>query len=315
MSQTNYNKDTHSTFISLSTHRLFLSISGPDRTPDQPIVLIFPGVGTSIKEWAAVKRLLEQTVRTLLYERAGYGESDESPNPPTAINIAMELDELLTVADIQPPYVIVCHSYGGITAREFIHLRQQRGGSDDIIGMVLVDANQEQSIANWPSPVLDPLAQGLDFNAALGLPETRRLTDDEWAAMLKENQSERHQKTSGKEMEHYIDSCKELGTKKQLNRNPPLLGNHPVVVLMGNAASDHWKVYNAGIAIGNGTEQERADYRQKMEEYPVLDEKFQRETLSLSTRSVFRWAVNSGHWVHVTEPERIVDEVISVLTA
>ena len=53
------------------------------------------------------------------YDRAGFGWSDAGPMPRTAARIAAELHELLTVARIAPPYVLVGHSFGGLSIRAY----------------------------------------------------------------------------------------------------------------------------------------------------------------------------------------------------
>ncbi|KAK2790362.1 hypothetical protein FQN52_005630 [Onygenales sp. PD_12] len=299
----------HSSLVSIGTHRLLLSVYGPNRDPGSPIVIIMPGVASSIKEWVGVRRTLQPVFRTLLYERAGLGDSDQSPNEPTAANIALELDLLLSSAAIKPPYVIVCHSYGGITSREFLHLKMSKGEGDHISGIVFVDANQEKSVQLWPDEVLSVIGKGVDRYEVTGLNRDMVLNDEERKAMFEEKASEKRQKTAELEMKHYINSCAILGDKKQLEAEPPLLDSRPVSVLKGNCVRDHERIYEAGVKLGNGTTEERLAYQRKLALYREKDESLQKGNLRLSTKNHFAVAEKSGHSVHLTEPGAIFDEV------
>ncbi len=46
-----------------------------------------------------------------------------------------------------------------------------------------------------------------------------------------------------------------LGKKKQIERQ--ILGSKPISVIKGNSAREYQQVYDAGVAAGNGTEEQR----------------------------------------------------------
>lgn len=94
---------------------------------------------TSGQEWGAVRRLVAPHCRWLEYDRFGLGRREGRPGAPqriSAADAAAELDLLLKTLELKPPYVIVAHSWGGLTSREFLRLRPL-----DVAGMILVDAN------------------------------------------------------------------------------------------------------------------------------------------------------------------------------
>ncbi len=73
------------------------------------------------------------------YDRSGLGQSESPPEAPeaiTAASVASDLDAVLRNAGIDPPFVTVAHSWGGLTSREFLHLRP-----NDIVGIVFVGKN------------------------------------------------------------------------------------------------------------------------------------------------------------------------------
>lgn len=294
-------------------HRLFVSVYGPDRVPGTPIVIFIPGVACSITEWVVVRRLLQPKVRTLLYERSGMGASDELLEPPTASDMALELDTLLKALAIAPPYVIVCHSYGGIISREFLEICHKDKRTEDVVGMVMVDANQEGSTALWPDSNLEAISQGLDWNTVTGLSKARALTDTEWQDFMNEQASEKHQRTAKKEMVHYIDSCAALRTKRQFARDPPLLDIYPLGVMEGHPELDLRKVFEAGVLAGNGTPEQRRQFSEKLATYSAVNGKLQRENLGLSRNHRFVDVEGHGHFIHITAPDAVVDEVTWVL--
>jgi pimeloyl-ACP methyl ester carboxylesterase len=111
--------------------------------------------------------LLDGTgARVCTYDRAGTGSSDERPasvGVPTADMQADELHALLERADIEPPYILVPHSYGGLIARVFADRHR-----DEIAGFVFEDVSTAWEIDLWPkwdsSPWIDG-GQRVDIQA------------------------------------------------------------------------------------------------------------------------------------------------------
>ena len=124
--------------VSIGTHKLYVSASGPMRKPGEPLLIVFPGANAACESWEPVSSLLQDAVRVLLYDRSGLGHSEKGPNRDTGPIAAEELSALLKAVDLPGPYVLVAHSYGGCVAREFLHLRGR-----DIAGMVLSETGTE----------------------------------------------------------------------------------------------------------------------------------------------------------------------------
>lgn len=290
-----------------------VSVYGPDRVPGTPVVILISGMGSTYAEWNHVRRLLRPTIRVISYNRCGLGISDPSPHPRTALNMASELKELISNnVRISPPYVVLCHSFGGIIAREFLELFHQENSSD-IVGMICVEANQEESIALWPEYNLLDMAKGLDWMKEIGLDKIGCLTDEDWKEVKEEQSKETFQQTVQREMKDYALSCKTLGTKHQLSRSPPLLRDYPVSVAKGYPDLDLRKVYEAAVRLGRGSPEQRKLVEDKLAINPTLNDEFQRESLKLSTRSKFRDVKGCGHSVHIVRPDVIIDEVRWVL--
>ena len=78
------------------------------------------------------------------YDRAGFGWSDAGPMPRTAGRIADELHALLGAANIAPPYVLVGHSFGGLSIRAYA-----TSHPEDVAGLVFVDPAHPE---DWREP-------------------------------------------------------------------------------------------------------------------------------------------------------------------
>ncbi|TVY57345.1 Uncharacterized protein LSUE1_G009505, partial [Lachnellula suecica] len=302
-----WDTDHPSGMVSIGTHSLFLSASGPDRKPGQPVVLLMQGLGSTIAEWVAVRRLVTPFARRVAYDRSGLGQSESPLEPPeaiTAVSVATELDALLKSAGIGPPYIIVCHSWGGITAREFLHLRR-----DDVVGMVFVDANTERTFedTNWPPPWLGAVTGDVDWNERTGLSASHKLSEEEWAAVINSQQDPRNQRTVAAESRGYQGDRAILAAKQQFETQP--LRDRPVSVIRGNTPRDFRRMYDAGVAAGNGTEEERRLFREYLEDWDGRDHAYQHELLKLSSYGRYSRTSTSGHNIHMEEPELVAKEV------
>ncbi|CZR66310.1 related to alpha/beta hydrolase [Phialocephala subalpina] len=293
--------------VSIGTHKLFLSASGPDRKPGEPIILLMQGLGSTIAEWVAVRRLVVPFARWVQYDRSGLGRSEAPPHQPDAINaaaVARELETLLKNSDIEPPFIIVCHSWGGITAREFLQLRPR-----DVVGMVFVDANTEKTFdgAIWLLPCVTAITEGLSWPKGTGLEVDQVLSDREWAEVKKFQDDPQNQKTEAAESEGFKSDGKALATKYQIENR--ILGNHPISVIKSNTYRDMKRMFDAGVAAGKGTKAERAEYEEALSDFDEAWTTQQRELLKLSNRGRFIQIDDAGHNVQMLQPAVVAREI------
>ena len=113
----------------------------------------------------------------------------------------------------------------------------------------------------------------------------------------------------------YEESFQALRVKKQLEREKRLLGEAPIYVVKGFNEGEFEKLLTQGLEIGNGEGEEGAkkEFKKMVEGWDERDRELQSEALNLSKRSKFVETRNSGHFVHLTEPEIIVKAVSWVL--
>ncbi|OHF02883.1 hypothetical protein CORC01_01641 [Colletotrichum orchidophilum] len=299
--------------VNIGTHSLALYAHGPEpRSPTDPVVLFVSGVASDALNWQAVVRLLGPSqLRSYTYDRSGYRNSDPSPSPPTAENIALELALLLEHAPIPNPLILAGHSWAGVLTHEYFALK----GTSQVAGLVLVDANHETAplVLNVNDPVLWTVAAGVNVYAAWGLAASHKLTQEEWDAFIAAEATKKHKLIAQREnSEGYAPSFETL-RRKGLETRQPLLGDKPVYVIAGTRSRDWSGLYAAGVARGNGTEEERRHVRAIIETVDAKSEGLMREFLKLSRRSEIIFARESGHFVQMTQPEVVVRGVRWVL--
>lgn len=298
--------------INIGTHSLALYTYGPEpSSSEDPVVLFISGVASDALNWQAVVRLLGRSMRSYTYDRSGYHNSESSPLAPSAENVAMELSLLIAKAPIPNPLILVGHSWAGVLTHEYIALK----GTDQIAGLVLVDANHETAplVMDVNDPILWTVAAGVEPYSAWGVEAEHKLTQEEWDAFRAAETTEKFKLIERREeFENYTPSFETL-RKKELSKKQPLVGDKPVYVIGGTRSRDWSGLYKAGIVKGNGTEEQRSHVREMIKTVDAKNEGLMKEFLKLSTKSELVFATESGHFVQMTQPEIVVDGVKWVL--
>lgn len=115
-------------------------------------VIFENGLGGTIDWWAEVFPEISKNTTAFAYNRPGYGKSDPVSTPRDGVHIIDELRLLLYSKGLNPPYVLVGHSLGGLYMQLFA-----RRYPSEVSGLVLVDSthpNQfkgDGSYENWPA--------------------------------------------------------------------------------------------------------------------------------------------------------------------
>jgi pimeloyl-ACP methyl ester carboxylesterase len=309
-----WNKGAHQGLVSIGTHKLALDVSGPDRHPEQPVVLIMHGLTSTMAQWPAARRLFSSFARVVDYDRSGLGLSEEGPDSPTGLSAARELSALLAAAKIEPPFITVAHSWGAILSLEFMSMRPQ-----DISGMVFSDGTAPGFWGVLPMfpalPEFKAIIEGLDYMEVVGVKAETKLTREEWEALSKEgSENEKSKRQGAKEFEFMCGTFVEVEKKNLLDQTPPILHDRPVCVIKGNHPTrDIQRLYDEGVARGNGTEVERKKIKEAIGVWIEHERSFHESFLKLSTKGHWIDAPNSGHWPHQTEPELVAEGLRWVL--
>lgn len=132
-------------FAQIDNRRLYGLLTGERG----PIVILDAGLGESSQCWAGITPEISTFARVFVYDRAGMGKSDPAPIPRTCEDMLADLRFLLAAANIEPPYILLGHSWSGINARYFANQYP-----DEIGGLILMDAVHEDKYEEF-AKVLD----------------------------------------------------------------------------------------------------------------------------------------------------------------
>ena len=292
--------------ISIGTHRLYTSISGPPRKPQDPLIIMIAGAGDVATSYTALVPLVSRKSQVLLYDRSGLGHSEPGPGWGTAVNHARELHSLLDAMGLKPPLLLVAHSYGAIVAREFLHLY-----ADEIVGMVLADGTTERQCDYFiiPDENIIAVLGDLKWAQVTGLREDARLSRDEWR--VRAIDIARGVAAAQAEADSYVEVCRTLAEKRQLQRQA--MGNKPLSVIRCNSARDYERIYDKGVEAGNGTAQQRQAFRELLDQWDSIDQELKQEQLKLSSNAKLVHLPECGHNVHLIRPDVVTEEIEWVL--
>ncbi len=112
-------------------------------------VLFESGIAATNLNWLHIQQKVSRFASTASYDRSGLGWSSPCHTARTPSNIAEELHKMLSEAGIKPPYVLVGHSFGGLVMRKFALLYPQ-----EVSSLILVDPMRCEE---WPP--LNPTKQ------------------------------------------------------------------------------------------------------------------------------------------------------------
>jgi pimeloyl-ACP methyl ester carboxylesterase len=127
--------------VDVGGHSLHINCVGQG----SPTVVLDSGSGGFSAQWVRVQREVSGTTRVCSYDRAGMGWSEMGPEPRDAKQISSELHGLLKGANIEGPYVLVGHSFGGLYVRTYAARYP-----DEVAGVVLVDSSSPKQVSHQP---------------------------------------------------------------------------------------------------------------------------------------------------------------------
>jgi pimeloyl-ACP methyl ester carboxylesterase len=123
-------------------------------TGDASLVLM-NGAGLTLAGWQALYPDIERLGRVFAWNRFGLQGSDEPPPVQRGALVVASLRELMAYAGLEPPYVLVGHSLGGLFANLFARLHPA-----EVAGVLFLEATHPRDEATLPRDRAK-LAQGL----------------------------------------------------------------------------------------------------------------------------------------------------------
>ena len=263
--------------VDVGGYRLHINCTGSGG----PTVVIESGWGDSSAAWAWVQPAVAKTTRVCTYDRAGMGWSESSPEPRTAREFAKELHTLLEKANEPGPYVLVGHSLGGYTVLVYAH-----DYPDEVSGLVLVDAQKlpASDVASFnpaPKPGVNLLPSWI---ARIGLV---RLLSGPLGSVKdlpeQDKQAYKAYSVAPRSVQTFIDEGMGMSEGGAQAKAVTTLGALPLIVL------------SAGL-------DETADHTASQAGF-----------LLLSSNSQQLFAEESGHEIHIEQPEAAVAAILQMV--
>ena len=118
-----------------------------------PTVILDAANQGTVSNWAWIQPELARTTRVCAYDRAGLGWSDLGPEPQDVQQNAAALHTLLEKAGVQPPYVLVGHSLGGLYVRMYAEMYPA-----EVVGMALIEGTLPDGLSALGQPDVMPNA-------------------------------------------------------------------------------------------------------------------------------------------------------------
>ena len=115
-------------------------------------IILISGAGIPMSSWEKVFPSLLNLGSVFMYNRLGCGKSTKPNCPQSGFIIISTLKKILEKLGLEPPYLFVGHSLGGLYANLYARLFP-----NDLLGIVLVDSShpeQEKRLKQHTSPLL-----------------------------------------------------------------------------------------------------------------------------------------------------------------
>lgn len=281
-------------FVDIGGYKLHLNCMGEG----SPTVIMDAGNNDFSVTWAKVQPGISQFTKVCSYDRAGFGWSDSSPYPRTSSVMVNELHTLLANAELEPPFVLVGHSFGGVNMRLYAHQYPS-----ETAGLVLLDSSHEEQdlrieVLADAVPEFVNQFQFLAQISSLGLlamspkdiPD-RGLTGealDQFRAMLS---TTGYFETAVSETASISDSFAEVRAA-----NITSLGDIPLIVITRGLSDP--------IPGASDTDNQA---------YEEIWQTMQAELAALSTNSKQIIAQESDHYIQLRQPQLVVDAVQEIV--
>ena len=287
-------------------HHLYLLEQGSGG----PTVLFEAGIGATNLNWRHIQKTVSSFTGTASYDRGGLGFSSRCRTARTPGNIAAELHDMLEQAGIKPPYILVGHSFGGLVMRRFALLYPE-----EVSGVVLVDPMRCE---DWPP--LDPSKQSqIDLGKRL-IRYAQPIAVCGLTRLAVTSLFHRSKKLNGE-----LDGATVSSSRHVIGRITDEVGKMPREVWPVVAA--HWSRPSFYAGMRSHIESIPATVKEMHEAEPIRDipvtvltpgksKPLSAQCLSSIGDNVQQViAPASEHWIHLDEPDLVIDCIQAMVVA
>ncbi len=152
-------------FINIDGSDIWINTIGTkEREEGEPVIVFESGHGTPMDNWDKILDGVSQLAPLVTYDRPGIGKSEPINEMPTIKNVSDRLVQILNHLELEPPYILVGHSLGGVYVRGFAVYYPEL-----LAGLVIIDPGDftetqdnirdHYDVLNWKQPRVDSLIQ------------------------------------------------------------------------------------------------------------------------------------------------------------
>lgn len=254
-----------------------------NRQPGQPVVVFESGLGTPMDNWDSVIEEVSLLAPVVTYDRPGIGESTPVDEMPTIQNVSDRLVQVLQQLNLEPPYLLVGHSLGGLYVRGFaIHYPELLAGLVIIDPADFTENHQNKQVyyevLDWEAAKVDSLIQSfIDKRKRRGAK----------APLSIQREGQFLEKIRAEEFQEIV-------------KNP--LPNIPVHILTGGR-------FDMPVRFRSKVYDEELLFRSKMK-HRVLR---WTDVIQSVDKGMLFYSGDAGHFVHYDDPELLISSVRIVL--
>ena len=283
-----------------------------NRTVD---IVIEMGLGACIAEWESLAEELGKDHGVLVYERAGINHSDKSDKERTPTNIAKELMNLLDEIPHDEKIVIIGHSQGGLYAVEFCGIYPEI-----VKGLILLDPlSVEDNRFKKELTAKELKKSGADKSKNFIILET--LARLGLKGLVKKIMIQAppfyYAGFSEEQKEDILNSLVNI-THLRASREEYRLA-HDEEALRNMVSKDDYPDIPIILVTHSSEEaiKENMEFGRNSRPFAVrieeLWQEIMKEYLGYSERAIWIQAKKSTHYIHLTEPEIIVESVDNIM--
>ena len=274
-------------------------------------IVIEMGLGACIAEWESLARELGKNHGVLVYERAGINHSDKSDEERTPTNIAEELKRLIDEIPHDEKIVIIGHSQGGMYASEFCGIYPEI-----VKGLILLDPlSIEDNRFKMELTARELKKSGTDKSknfiilemlTKLGLKGVVKKVMSQAPPFYYAGFSEEQKEDILNSLVNitHLNTCREeyrLAHDDEALRNMVSKDKYPDIPI---------------ILVTHSSEEailENMEFGRNSRSFAVRIEQLWQEIMKVyldySERAIWMQAKKSTHYIHLTEPELIIESV------
>jgi pimeloyl-ACP methyl ester carboxylesterase len=273
-------------FITVDNAKICINTLGlENRQKNQPVIVFQSGMGTPMGNWDPILESVSKMAPLFTYDRPGIGESDPNEEMPTIKNVSDRLIKILNFLKIDPPYILVGHSLGGVYVRGFANYFPEL-----LAGLVIID----------PGDFTETQENKRQYFIDIGLADS--YIDSLFRKFDKESIENKSKSTAPISIQNEGTVLEDLRNSDFKEINDSALPNIPVHILTGGR-------YDTPIRLRRTEYNDSLLFRSKMQHRSTR----WINVIQSVDKGMFFYSTDAGHFVHRDDPELAISSIKIVL--